>query len=162
LEEKDCDDCNFTAGVSMTESVCNFLGEESKEKCEDIVKSFKLGEKSFIDTLNEIEPFLSQLSKEKAKTEVKGQNQLYMFVEKDCPRCDLAKELLEKPIENKNMMLIPFGTKEGLEKARILGIDSIPSIVYRNDDTNTIEKCVLTEDGSKIHCESKIFDTKDL
>jgi hypothetical protein len=53
-KEEDCDDCDFTVGVSITESVCNFLGEESKEKCEEIIKKVKDGEKTFGESISEI------------------------------------------------------------------------------------------------------------
>lgn len=54
-KEEECDDCNFTVGVKMTESVCDLLGENDKQQCEEIISDIKKGGQSFKAGLEKIE-----------------------------------------------------------------------------------------------------------
>ena len=84
-KEDECPDCDFTVGVSITESVCNIFGEESKVKCEEIIKQIKDGEKTFGESLElissefvkslEVVDEMKKIAKEKGFIDAKAKPQ---------------------------------------------------------------------------------------
>ena len=54
-KEEPCDDCNFTVATSMVESVCDILGENDKQQCEEIISDIKKGSQSFKEGLEKVE-----------------------------------------------------------------------------------------------------------
>ncbi len=54
-EIEECEDCNFTVATAMAETVCDLLGENDKQQCEDIISEIKSGGETLGDGLDKIE-----------------------------------------------------------------------------------------------------------